>query len=287
MERVAIIGLGLIGGSLALALKELSAVEAEIVGFSRRPETVSRAEKRGIIDRSASNLKAAVDGADLVVISTPVITIEEVLKKISAHLSPGCVVTDTGSTKAKVMGWAEEYLPGNVNFVGGHPMAGKETSGLNEATADLFRGCVYCLTPAAGAASEAVQEVEKLVTSIGARPFIIDAGAHDRLVAGVSHLPMLLSAAFVSATIQSPLWPEMAELAAGGYRDLSRLAAGNPEMNRDICITNRDDIVKWIDRFIEELQRYSQMIQGGGGELKDALGRAREARERWMEGECR
>ena len=282
MKRISIIGLGLIGGSLALALKGSADIEAEIVGFSRRQETASKALERGIIHRAAADLGDAVDGAELVVITTPVMAIKEVLEGISFHLSPRCLVTDTGSTKAEVMEWARLLIPDDVSFIGGHPMAGKETSGMDEAAEDLFRGCLYCLTPAEGTDAEAVRGMEKLVKSVGARPFIVDAKTHDRLVAGVSHLPMLLSAAFVSATMENSSWPEMAGLAAGGYRDLSRLAAGNPEMNRDICLTNREEIVKWIECFIEELKRYRGMVDGDGVELRDALARAREARERWV-----
>ena len=234
MERIAIIGLGLIGGSLALALRKAGAKGTEIVGFSRSRETVARAKEFGVIDEAAGDMASAVVGADMVIIATPVMTIKEVLASIAEHLPSGCVVTDTGSTKAKIMQWAEEYLPPEVSFIGGHPMAGKETSGVDEADADLFRGCVYCLTPAPCATPQAVQLLRRMVKSIGARPLFIDAEVHDNLVAGVSHLPMLLSAAFVTATTESQSWPEMSKLAAGGYRDFSRLASGSPEMNRDI-----------------------------------------------------
>jgi len=270
------------GGSLALALKEAGDIEAEITGFSRRSETVARAKDGHLIDRAADDLASAVQAASLVIIATPVMAIREVMKGISGHLSRGCVVTDVGSTKVKVMEWADEYLPHNVDFIGGHPMAGKETSGVDEADPNLFRGCVYCLTPAPGASPEAVQKLEEIVRSIGAKPFLIDARAHDRLVAGVSHLPMLLSVAFVSSTVSSPSWPEMAKLASRGYRDLSRLASGNPDMNRDICLSNREEIVYWIDCYIEGLKKLRSLVDENGEGLKDALVRAQEARERWL-----
>ena len=275
------------GGSLALALKRLAAVEAEIVGFSQRSETVTRAKGSGIIDSAAGDVTSAVKGADLVIIATPVMTIRGVLESISGHVSPECVVTDTGSTKAKIMRWAEEYLPPNISFIGGHPMAGKETSGINESDPDLFRGCIYCLSPAPNATPGAVQTLEMLVKSIGARPFFIDAGEHDKLVAGVSHLPMLLSAAFVSSTTGSSSWPEMAKLAAGGYRDLSRLASGSPGMNRDICLSNREEIIRWIDRYLDELKEYRRLIEEDGERLGDALARAQEARQKWLREENR
>ncbi len=284
MKRIAIIGLGLIGGSLALALKKAGAKGTEIVGFSRSAETIARARECGAIDRTATNLASAVSGADMVVIATPVMAIKEVLVSISEHLSPNCVVTDAGSTKAQVMQWAGEYLPSGVSFIGGHPMAGKETFGIDEADADLFKGCVWCLTPSTCATPLAVRKLKKLVESIGARPFFIDAETHDNLVAGVSHLPMLLSAAFVTTTTKSRLWPEMTKLTAGGYRDFSRLASGNPEMNRDICLTNQERIVEWLDRYIEALKSYRHMVTEDGEGLAEILAQAREAREKWLRG---
>ena len=164
-------------------------------------------------------------------------------------------------------------------------MAGKETSGIDEADADLFLGCVWCLTPSACATPQAVRKMKKLVESVGASPFFIDAETHDNLVAGVSHLPMLLSAAFVTATMKSRLWPEMAKLAAGGYRDFSRLASGNPEMNHDICLTNREKITDWLDRYIEVLKGYRTMVADDSEELSEMLAQAREAREKWLRGE--
>ena len=285
MKKIAIIGLGLIGGSLALALKKASARGAEIVGFSRSAQTIAVARKCGAIDQAAKNLASAVSGADMVVIATPVMVTKEVLASISEHLSPKCVVTDTGSTKVQVMQWAGEYLSPKVSFIGGHPMAGKETSGINEAEADLFQGCVYCLTPSSCATPQAVRKLKRLVESIGAKPFFIDAETHDNLVAGVSHLPMLLSAAFVTATTKSRLWPEMAKLAAGGYRDLSRLASGNPQMNRDICLTNQEKIVDWLDRYIEVLKGYRDLVAEDSDELSKMLAQAREARENWLRGQ--
>jgi len=285
VKRIAIIGLGLIGGSLALALKKSKARGMEIVGFSRSAQTLAAARRCGAIDEAAKNLASAVAGADMVVIATPVMVTREVLASIAEHLSPKCVVTDTGSTKVQVMKWAGEYLSPRISFIGGHPMAGKETSGISEADAGLFKGCVYCLTPSVCATPQAVKRLKKMVESIGAKPFFIEAETHDNLVAGVSHLPMLLSAAFVTATAKSRLWPDMAKLAAGGYRDLSRLASGNPEMNRDICLTNRERIVDWLDRYIEVLRGYRDMVDDESEELGEILAQAREARESWLRGQ--
>ena len=280
--RIAIVGLGLIGGSLGLALKKARGTEIEVVGFSRRSETVATARARGVIDKAAADLVSAVGEADVVVVATPVMAIREILERVASHLPSGCIVTDIGSTKSRVMQWADEYLPSSASFVGGHPMAGKETSGLDEADADLFRDCVYCLVPAPRAPEEAMEAVSGLVEAIGARPLLIDAESHDSLVAGVSHLPILLSASFVAATAGSSQWPEMAKLAAGGYRDISRLASGDPHMNRDICLTNRDEIIRWMDRYIEELTQFRRLIAEDNSELVNALDHARQAREEWL-----
>jgi len=282
VERITIIGLGLIGGSLGLALKRAKGTGVEIVGFSRSQETMSKAKSCGAIDKVAGDMASSVAQADMVFISTPVMTIKEVLEHISGHLPPQCIVTDAGSTKAEVMCWAKEYLPPEISFIGGHPMAGKETYGIEEADADLFKGCVYCLTPSPNASPQAVQAVTGIVELIGASPLFIDAEVHDNLAAGASHLPLLLSTAFVSATMGSASWDEMCNIAARSYHDISRLASGSPEMNRDICITNRDAIVHWIDRYIEELKKYRNLILGNDEGLGKAFASAREARGKWL-----
>jgi prephenate dehydrogenase len=287
VERVAIIGLGLIGGSFGLALRKYRGNAVEVVGFSRRGETIQRARQLGAIDAAATDLENAVAGAGVVVVATPVMGMRDILRKASGHLASGCTVTDIGSTKARVMQWADEYLPGGVDFVGGHPMAGKETSGIEEADADLFRGCVYCLTPSARAGEEAIRHLSDLVESVGATPLVIDAGLHDSLVAGISHLPILVSAAFVGATAKSPQWADMARLAASGYRDMSRLASGDPEVNRDICVTNRDEILAWLDRYMEELREFRSLLEEGDERLLDALARARATRQEWLRGQSR
>jgi len=255
-----------------------------VVGYSRRQETVATALRLGAIDRGETNLRDAVKQADLVIIATPVLTIKEILPGMAPHLPAGCIVTDVASTKVKVMRWAEEMLPPTVDFVGGHPMAGKETYGVQAADADLFRDCVYCLTPSQKASRESVDTVVGMVKKLGGMPFFIDAQEHDDFVAAVSHLPMLVSAALVSSTTKNPSWSnKMSRLAASGYHDVTRLASGNPEVNADICLTNREAIVKWIDEFIGELQRYRQLVADGDRRLEEALTEANKARQQWLD----
>jgi len=280
--RVAIIGLGLIGGSIGLALKQPAKSGCDIVAYVRRPEVASAALSSGAVDKIETSLTETVKEAGLIIIATPVLTIKEILSQIAGHLPPGCIVTDTASTKVQVMKWAEEILPPTVDFVGGHPMAGKETYGIQAAKADLFRGCTYCLTPSEKASPNSVDRVTSIVKKLGAIPFFIDAQEHDNLVAGVSHLPMLLSAALVSVTTKNPSWYKMSKLAASGYYDLTRLASGNPEVNAHICISNKEAIVHWIDEFSKELERYRQLVATGDKHLEQGLTDANKARQEWL-----
>lgn len=280
--RIAIIGLGLIGGSIGLALKQADWQKAEIVGYVRRSELRPMALSSGAVDNVESSLKATVRGADLIIIATPVLTIKDIFSQIAADLPPDSIVTDTASTKVQVMRWAEKLLSPRTSFVGGHPMAGKETSGIKAAEADLFHNCVYCLTPATQAKPAAVQTVADMVKALGATSLTISADEHDNLVAGISHLPLLLSIALVSATTQSPSWEQMSRLAASGYRDLTRLASGNPEVNANICLSNQAAIISWIDKFSEELQRLRKFLANGDSEIEKFLVMASEARQKWL-----
>jgi prephenate dehydrogenase len=284
--RLAIIGLGLIGGSIGLALKQANWRQAEVIGYVRRREVGSLALKLGAVDKVESDIRETVKGANIVIIATPILTVKDILSQIAPDLSDDSIVTDTASTKLQVMRWAEESLPPGIDFVGGHPMAGKETSGISAATADLFHNCTYCLTPASQAKSAAVRTVKEMVKELGAIPLTISAQEHDSLVAGVSHLPLLLSVALVSATTRSSSWQQMSRLAASGYRDLTRLASGNPEVNAHICLSNPAAIVSWIDAFSEELQRLRELVADESIEIEKALALANEARQKWLKRRC-
>jgi prephenate dehydrogenase len=279
---VTVIGLGLIGGSIGLALRQGKKSSWEIVGHSRHRETVARALSVGAIDRGETNLKDAVERAELVIIATPVLTVKEIFSRIAPHLPSGCIVTDTGSTKVQVMKWAKEMLPPTVHFIGGHPMAGRETYGIQAAEADLFRRCTYCLTASEKASPKSMDTVIGMTIKLGAIPFLIDPQEHDNLVAGISHLPILLSAALVSLTTKNPSWSKMSKLASSGYHDLTRLASGNPEVNSHICLSNQKAIVDWIDEFSQELKRYRQLVAKGDKRLEQALTEANNARQEWL-----
>lgn len=284
VNRVTIVGLGLIGGSLGLALKKARGKDWEVVGYSRNFQRAAKAVGLGAVDRVENSLSEAVESAEMVIIATPVMAIREILQQLGECLPPGCIVTDTASTKLRVMKWAEEFLSPRVNFVGGHPMAGKELSGIEAAEVTLFEGCTYCLTPRQSTSPSAVEMVAGLIRRIGARPLFIEASQHDYLVAGISHLPLVLSSALVSATTGNFMWREMSRLAAGGYRDVTRLVSQDPVMNRDICLTNSQNIANWIDDFIAELQRFRRLIlaEESSGELEQAFVQVQRARQEWL-----
>ncbi|MFQ6019917.1 MAG: prephenate dehydrogenase [Dehalococcoidia bacterium] len=281
-RRIAIIGLGLIGGSLGLAIKAAGQEGMEVVGHDRDRGVEGRARSLGAVDRTERDLPRAVGDAQLVVIATPILAIREVMEQIAPHLPEGCAVSDTASTKAQVLGWAEETLPAGVSFVGGHPLAGKESQGIDNAEATLFAGKTYAVVPAVGASEAAVDSLLGVIRLVGARPTFLDATEHDQYVAAVSHLPLLVSAALFSLVRASPGWPDLASLAASAFRDLTRLASGDPEMSQGICLTNRDALLHWLDRMVGELQHYRGLIQDGGEELFEAFAQAQAERDRFL-----
>jgi prephenate dehydrogenase len=284
--RIAIIGLGLIGGSIGLALKQNNWRRAEVIGYARRRETASLARKSGAVDKTESDCRKAVRDADIIIVATPILAVREIFELIAPELSNGVIVTDTASTKVQVLQWAREILPRTTSFLGGHPMAGKEISTIKAATPDIFHKCVYCLIPLPETKRTAIQTMKDMVKALGANPLIIDAEEHDRLVAGISHLPLLMSAALVLVTAKNPSWPKMSRLAATGYRDLTRLASGNPELGAHICLSNRAAIVSWIDAFIKELQNLRKLVADGSEEIERALTMANKARSKWLEKRC-
>jgi prephenate dehydrogenase len=283
VERITIIGLGLIGGSLGLALKAAKLTGIEIVGYDKDTSTAGEARRLRAIDKSEPSLQRAIRDASLVIIATPIMTVRGVMEEIAGELRENCVVTDTASTKAIVMEWASQLLPATVSFVGGHPMAGKETAGVQNAEAKLFAGKPYCIIPAPAASEGAVRVVAGIVQLIGARPLFIGAEEHDRYVAAVSHLPLVLSSALFTLVRSSPAWPELAALASSGFRDATRLASTDAELSHDICLTNRESVLHWLDRVVEELGRYRELLeQGQDEELFKTLARAQLDRDTYV-----
>ncbi|MFV9507052.1 MAG: prephenate dehydrogenase [Oscillochloridaceae bacterium umkhey_bin13] len=287
MTKIAIIGLGLLGASLGMALRSADAKESplgpvEVWGWDRDPKAIKEARVRLAIDREVRTLPEAVRDANLVVLATPVQAIRELLVQLGSLLPEGSVVTDVASTKAAVMEWAAQ-LPNGITFIGGHPMAGKEQSGTAAADSELLTGAIYCLTVSHRAPQQAVELVEAMVRTAGARPYYIDATEHDAYVAGISHLPMLLSVGLTTITGQSPAWKELAPLAATGFRDVSRLASGDPEMHRDILLTNAAGLDRWIDAMIRFLVTTRDQLAAGDSEtIETMLREAKAHRDEWL-----
>ncbi len=261
--NVSIIGLGLIGGSLGLALRA-TPLDLHVGGWDRDAATIAAALERGVIERGFDTVAAAVANAELVVVATPVLAVRAIFEQIAPYLQPGTIVSDVASTKVDVLEWAEQLLPPSVAYVGGHPMAGSEQHGIGQARAGLLRGAIYCLTPLAGAPVEALATLEQLTQAIGARPLRIEAATHDAYVAAVSHLPFLLSAALVEHVANAERWTAMQQIAATGFRDVTRLASGDPQMHRDICLTNAAMIGA-------ELRGMAQLLNELAEHLDDAV----------------
>lgn len=260
-RRITIIGLGLIGGSIGLALKKAGLTGVQIVGHDRERASETQAERMGAIDKAEHNLPRAVQGAGMVIIATPVLAVREVMEQIAGDLAQGAVVTDTSSTKAHVMKWAKELLPEHVSFVGGHPMAGKENQGIANAEADLFRDKAYCICPSVAASEGAVKSVVGLAQLIGAEPMFIDPAEHDVYAAAVSHLPLMVASALFNLLRMSPSWPDMGLMASSGLKDTTRLASGDPRMAHDIWVTNREAVIHWLERMEGELHRFRDILQ--------------------------
>ena len=290
MAKIAIIGTGLIGTSLALALRQSSLRDLEIVGTDENRQARGGAEKKKAFNRVENRLFNAVNGADIVVLATPVLAMKEVMELIGPELREGCVVTDVGSSKKVVLEWADELLPRTVDFVGGHPMAGKEEAGPDAAEPDLFQKKTYCVVPSARASKQSVAEITTMIEAVGGIPYFIGVEEHDSFVAAASHLPFLLSTALVGCTSKSANWEDIAQLASTGYRDITRLASGDTIMHRDICLTNSQPIVSWIDAFIRELYEFRNILEAepepDGEAVKGFFDQVAEARARWLAGEA-
>ena len=280
-NRVAIIGLGLIGGSIGLALHKAKAAQ-QVVGYDLGKGVSNQARKVDAIDQPFATLADAVRGADLVVLATPVGAMRALLQELSSTVTPGAVVTDVASTKVQVISWAEEYLPANVAFVGGHPMTGKELSGVEAADASLFQGRIYCLTPTARTKPVAINKVSTFVEALGARVRFLEPIEHDGQVAGVSHLPFVASIALMNTVAESPGWGDAALLASSGFRDMTRLAAGNPEMYRDICLSNGEALTRWLDDYIAALHTLRDRIAAHDKDLNETFTNARQLRLQWQ-----
>jgi prephenate dehydrogenase len=263
-RRVAIVGVGLMGGSLAAALKALPDAP-HVTGIDEDDSALDLALKLGLVDDAISvgHAPAALIEADLVVLATPVVDVMAWLEMLGGLGYEG-VVTDLASTKAAVMAKARAVLSPGATFIGGHPMAGSEKSGVAAADADLFRGAHYVLTPADDTDAEAYRRLHRLVTSVGARVISLDAVAHDEAVAAISHVPHVAASALTNlAAERAQAGSDVLRLAAGGFKDMTRIAAGSPELWTGICIDNQAAVVRGLDELGAQLAEFAALVRSG------------------------
>jgi len=263
IKRMAVIGVGLIGGSLARVLREKGAV-GEVVGIGRGEANLRRGVELGVLDRYSLDAKEGVQGADLVFIATPVCSIPGVVAEIAPFLAPGAIVTDGGSVKEYVVEACEQLMPEGTFFVGGHPIAGTEHSGVEASFATLYQGkrCIVTPTPRTDPAALAkVVEVWKLA---GSTVPLMDPVQHDRVVGAISHLPHMVAYSLVNAVDgYDRFGGELLSFTAGGFRDFTRIASSDPVMWRDIALTNRDAILETMDFFAGYLAKLRSMVEAG------------------------
>jgi prephenate dehydrogenase len=262
-QNVTIIGVGLIGGSLAKALKAKGLV-GTIAGAGRRRETLEQALRLGVIDRIGQGKAYGVEDADLVVLASPVGTFERIMKEIAPHLKKGCIITDVGSVKGKLISVVEGALPAGRHYVPAHPIAGREKSGVAEASENLFRDRRCILTPTERTDGRALETVRDMWSLTGAMVSVMDADLHDRVFAAVSHLPHVAAFAMMCAVAELNTGSEdYLAYSGAGFRDFTRIAASSPEMWKDICLMNRDNLIPMIDRYLFSLNRFKHEIIAG------------------------
>jgi prephenate dehydrogenase len=283
-ERVAILGVGLIGGSFALALKEAGAC-AHVVGAGRDSANLKLALERRVIDAVAADAVAAAHGADLVLLAAPLAQFPKLFRDIAPVLGPKALVTDGGSTKRDVVAAARAALGKKIaQFVPAHPIAGGEKSGAGAAAAELFRGKRVILTPLPENLESAERKVGEAWSACGAQVMRMDPDEHDAILGAVSHLPHLLAYALVHEFATRENSPQLFALAGGGFRDFTRIASSHPEMWRDICLANRDRLLVELDRYGEKLRTVRKLLEAGDAAgLEKLFAEAREARSRWIQ----
>jgi prephenate dehydrogenase len=282
MNKLVIFGVGLIGGSLALALKQSNA-NVRIVGVGRNPDSLSEALRLNIIDQAEIDVKAALSNADVIVLAAPVAQTQPILTNIKPLITPNMVITDAGSTKCDVLNYANSILGEQFcQFVGGHPIAGAEKSGPSAAMANLYQNKNVILTPANQTNSNAINVVKSMWEQCGAIVSTMPAETHDGIFAAVSHLPHLLAFALVDDLASRPNAEQLFSFAASGFRDFTRIAGSHPEMWRDISFANKAALLNEIQAFQTELETIKQLLQDENSTALEALFlRASQARNQW------
>ncbi len=281
---ITIVGLGLVGASIGLALRREKKDEFDIIGHDKNYGRARDVRKRGAVNKLDWNLIDACEKADMVIIATPLDGVRETLEVVGEHLKEGCVVLDTANLKAPVIEWAKEYLPETVSFVGTDPVISPSEQGVEAATADMFEGVLWCVAPAPGASSEAVKLVSDMIYLLGAKPYFLDPFEHDGLAAGVEHLPLLLSAALMRMTFEAKTWQELRKVTGSAYESATQLPSTDADFYRDIFLHNKDNIVRWLNLYVDELLSLKEMVAGSDAEaLRETFDKAVDARILWRE----
>jgi len=278
-KRVTIIGPGLIGASMGMALREKRLAE-EVTGVGRRESSLNEAIQAGAIDTATLDLNEGVGNADLVVLATGVATSLRLGLQALPLLKEGCILTDVASTKSFLIKGLEEKIPAGVSFVSTHPMAGSEKKGASAGRSDLFQDALCLLTRTKATKAEAFRKIEQLWQEIGCRTREIEAAEHDILLAEISHLPHIVASCLLNLVSQDGLM-----LAAGGFRDTTRIASGDPEIWRDICLTNKDVLSKTIRSYVSYLEDVnSKLLTGDAEGLEAILAEAKRKRDAFYSG---
>ena len=265
VKRLAVIGVGLIGGSLARVLREKGSV-SQVVGIGRGEANLKRGVELGVLDSYCLDAKEGVRGADLVFVATPVCSIPAVVAEIAPYLSPGCIVTDGGSVKEYVVAACEPLMPAGTFFVGGHPIAGTEHSGVEASFATLYQGKRCIVTPTERTDPAALGKVVELWKIAGSSVPLMDPVQHDRVVAAISHLPHMVAYSLVNAVDgYDRSGGDLLSFSAGGFRDFTRIASSDPVMWRDIALTNRDAILETMDFFSGYLETLRSLVAASDG----------------------
>jgi cyclohexadieny/prephenate dehydrogenase len=284
-DRVALIGIGLIGSSIARALRRDSP-ETRIIACARRPQTLAAVRRLGLADTTTDDPAEATDGADLVIIATPLSAYEEIGRRIAPVLKDGAILSDVGSVKQAVVRDLQPHVPGSVHFVPGHPVAGTEHSGPEAGFAELFRDRWCILTPPPETDPEAVRAVGHMWKQFGMRVVTMSADHHDKVLAMTSHLPHLIAYTIVgtATNLEESLKSEVIEFSASGFRDFTRIAASDPVMWRDIFLNNREAVLEIVQRFTEDLTALQRAIRWGEGDkLQELFTRTRAIRRSIIE----
>jgi prephenate dehydrogenase len=280
INKLAIIGVGLIGGSLARALRDKGEV-GEIVGIGRTEANLRRAVELGVIDRYTHDPVSGVAGADMVFLAIPVCSIAAIMGRIAPALAPGCVVTDGGSVKGEIAAACEPLMPPGTSFVGGHPIAGTENSGVDASFLTLYQGRRCIITPTPNTDPSALNKVVRMWEIAGSEVILMDVAKHDRVLAAISHLPHMVAYALVNAVGDYDRFDEsILKYSAGGFKDFTRIASSDPVMWRDIAMMNRDSVLELMDFFTGYFAQLRRLVEKGDPrELEDFFARSKEKRD--------